>query len=219
MSSFYTYVLINSLDNKVFYVGKGSGKRADKHVRMAKGESQNRNKNPKLYNKINKIERGGGEVIVELVFESDCEQDALDKEIEFIAEIGLENLTNLTAGEEGTTYPNGFTDEHRINMSKAKKGKTYPHMFQPKTKQTKQKMSKSTKGKEGYWKGKKLTEETKRKMSETHKGNKFSEEHKKNLSEAHKGKASGKIDYVTPQEVKDKISKSLKNKRKQNSGY
>jgi len=33
-SGFYVYFLINPLNNKVFYVGKGIGKRAWQHLKM-----------------------------------------------------------------------------------------------------------------------------------------------------------------------------------------
>ena len=29
---FYVYILINSLNNEIFYVGKGSGNRKDQHI-------------------------------------------------------------------------------------------------------------------------------------------------------------------------------------------
>ncbi len=38
---FYIYCLISSLDEKVFYVGKGSGKRMYSHVRIAKSNGVN----------------------------------------------------------------------------------------------------------------------------------------------------------------------------------
>ncbi|RLI99135.1 MAG: hypothetical protein DRP08_07560, partial [Candidatus Aenigmatarchaeota archaeon] len=56
---FYVYKLITS-DDELIYVGKGSGNRMNKHSQIAMGNSINRTKNPKLYNKIRKIINDGG---------------------------------------------------------------------------------------------------------------------------------------------------------------
>ena len=53
---FYVYFL-KSDDNKIIYVGKGSGDRMYKHIHIANGKSVNRSKNLKLYNKISSIRK------------------------------------------------------------------------------------------------------------------------------------------------------------------
>ena len=80
MKTYYTYVLIDSRTNKVFYVGKGSGNRMYKHIQISKGESICRNRNKKLYNKIQKIIATGNNVISFKVFENEDEHLTLEYE-------------------------------------------------------------------------------------------------------------------------------------------
>ncbi len=69
---YYTYKLISSLDDKVFYVGKGSGNRCLIHLKIA--NSNKCGKNRKLYNKIRKILKSGGSVVIEKVYETYIEK-------------------------------------------------------------------------------------------------------------------------------------------------
>ena len=169
---FYVYKLVTS-DNEVIYVGKGSGNRMYKHAKIAMGNSINRTKNPKLYNKIKKIINNGGFVVPEIVFKSTSENDCLNEEIKLIKEIGLQNLCNLTSGGEGTS---GYTlsEETRGKMSQAKKqqwknGRTISSKHKEKLLENPQLFKK---GHNGYWKDKSLSEETKMKMSQAKKGKK-----------------------------------------------
>ena len=177
MKSYYTYVLIDSTTNKIFYVGKGSGNRMYKHIQISKGKSICRNINKKLYNKIQKIITNGNNIISLKVFENDDENLTLEYEKKLILELGIENLCNLTLGGEGTSYPDGFTEEHKQNMSNAKLGKKR----KPITDEARENMSNAQLGHLGYWKDKKLTEETKSLMSLSHKDISFTDEHKENI--------------------------------------
>jgi hypothetical protein len=162
-TKFYVYQLKTS-NGEIFYIGKGNGDRMYKHIRISKGNSINKSKNPKLYNKISNELRRGGYITPEILFESESENECLVKEIELISKIGKENLCNLTDGGEGTS---GYklSEETKRKMSLSKIGKK--RIF---TDEHKQHLSKSLTGKIGYWRGKKLSEETKRKMSENGKG-------------------------------------------------
>lgn len=95
---YYVYVLINSLDNKIFYVGKGTGDRVDRHIKLANSGST-----LYVHKKIRKILGNNGTVIPEIVFKTDLESKALEKEVELIAFYGRKNLTNLTDGGEGSS--------------------------------------------------------------------------------------------------------------------
>ncbi len=169
---FYVYKLITS-DDEVIYVGKGSGNRMNKHMQIAMGNSINRTKNPKLYNKIKKIINNGGFIKSEVVFESTSETDCLSEEVKIIGEIGLENLCNLTIGGEGTS---GYflSEETRMKMSEAKKKQWKDG--RKITKKHKEKLLENPQlfktGHDGYWKDKSLSEETRMKMSEAKKGKK-----------------------------------------------
>lgn len=194
MKKYYTYQLLSSIDNIVFYIGKGSGRRCYQHISIATGNSKARNKNPKLYNKIISILNDGGTIIIEKLLETPIEKDALDNEIKLISEIGIENLCNLTFGGEGTSYPNGFSDSHRLNISKSKLGDLHPMKKKVFTDEDRDIISKRTKKlyDDGilipYFKGKNHSSETKKKMSKSHIGKDFTEEHRRNLSRALSGR-------------------------------
>ena len=160
---FYTYQL-ETADGEIFYIGKGSGNRMYKHIQIARGDSQNRKRNLKLYNKISSEIANGGFIISNVVFRSDDEKECHEKEIKLISEIGKSKLCNLTDGGEGTS---GYTlsEEHKRKISSARKG--IKRIF---TEEHKRNISKAAKGRVSYWKGKKLPEETKRKMSISAKG-------------------------------------------------
>lgn len=207
---FYVYKLKTN-DDITIYIGKGSGNRLHKHLQIARGNSKNREKNPKLYNKISSVIKNGGYVKPEIIFESVDEQECFDKEKILINEIGLENLCNLSEGGEGGTsgLKSEFSEDHKRKISEAKK-EYWSNISDNKRKEISDKISKSVSkslmGHESYWKGKKLPEETKRKMSEAKKGKKFSKEHRRKISEALKGRKLSKTH-------KENISKSQKENR------
>jgi hypothetical protein len=95
---FYIYTLSDDADGVPFYVGKGTGRRIYCHGT----EAENGHKCPKC-SKIRKIWREGRAVKVSFVYQTDVEWRAFKKEKELIAELGSENLTNLTGGGEGRT--------------------------------------------------------------------------------------------------------------------
>jgi hypothetical protein len=164
---FYVYHLKSSLDNKIFYIGKGSGNRMYKHLQIATGNNDNqRSKNPHLYNKILKILNEGGHIIYEKVFITDNETLAYESEVKEIEKYGLANLTNISVGGLGGFRGVEWTPERRKKLSESKKGI-------PRSLETKKKISNSLKGKptgNSYWKGKTLSDETKNKMSNSGKG-------------------------------------------------
>ena len=95
---YYCYILINSITNKPFYVGKGTGRRMYMHQWM----SENKNHyNKHLENTINMILKNGGKIIYNVILESNLESECLSKEIEMINVIGNKNLCNLTDGGDG----------------------------------------------------------------------------------------------------------------------
>lgn len=101
----------------------------------------------------------------------------------------MDNLCNLTLGGEGTSYSNGFTDEHKKNISNAKIGKTRFVSDEEKLKMSERvKELYASEKLTAYFKNKKLSEKTKQKMSEAHKNIIFSIEHKNNLSKSLSGR-------------------------------
>lgn len=179
MNVYYTYELIDSRTNLVFYVGKGKNKRMYWHYHSIKNNVKTKNTNPKLRNKILSIIKNGGSVLYNKIIAND-EQSAFNKEIELIKyhkENGI-NLCNLTNGGEGIS---GFTYKHTQEtkdiISNALKDK--PKSEEHKKQLSLSKLEKPTK----YW----LNKE-------------FSNDHKEKLSISAKNKPA-----VT-QETKDKIS-------------
>ena len=92
---YYVYELVNSLDGKTFYVGKGKDRRMFIHEHRARRGHAEKGENPKLRNKIKSIWTKGGMVIHKQIFSTDSDVQAYEKEIERIKELGLQNLCNL----------------------------------------------------------------------------------------------------------------------------
>lgn len=212
-NKYYTYKLISSINGEVFYIGKGSGDRCQRHLKIAIGKSKSKSKNPKLYNKINDILSKEGEIIIEKVLETNIEKDALDMEVYLINEIGIENLCNLTLGGEGTSYPNGFSDKHKFNISQSKLNN---HWVKYKIFTDDEKKVISERVKElyrigklvPYFKGKNHTKETNDKMSKSHLNKEFSITHKENLSKSLSGR-----------KLTDEHKKNLSQSHKNNYNY
>ena len=94
MKKYYTYLLTDSLNNKVFYVGKGQGDRAYQHTKEALRNSSNISNKIKNQ-KILEIYQNGGKVIERIYERFDDEMEALKQEEVLIDMYGIDNLTNF----------------------------------------------------------------------------------------------------------------------------
>jgi hypothetical protein len=94
---YYVYELADPRDGKVFYVGKGKGRRINQHVQEAKSGKIG---NPFKLDHIREILRAGHKVTERIVSSGLTEQDALRMEREHIASYGIGSLTNIAAGTE-----------------------------------------------------------------------------------------------------------------------
>lgn len=149
--SYYVYQLVNPKTNMPFYVGKGSGNRAELHLKF-------RDKNNNYYkDKIIKdlLAEGLKPTIEYLYLNILDEKQAYELEEKIIKTIGLENLTNILLGpappskkgwkpstetlKKRSQSLKGIprTDEWKQNLSKAKIGKNNP-MFGKKVPCTKE---------------------------------------------------------------------------------
>lgn len=106
----YVYSHIRKDNNKCFYIGKGTGKRAWSTYK----------RNNYWNNIVNKCD-----YYVKILIDGISETKALELERDFISQIGLENLTNVQEGGQG-----GFSHTHTPEiiarraktLSKRKKG-------------------------------------------------------------------------------------------------
>ncbi len=90
----YVYLLIDPRDKKdpkVFYIGKGSGKRPEDHLKEKLSEKAK-------HQKIKEIQDSGHKVKIEFLRTGLTAQEALDIEAAAIDLLGKDNLTNLQLG-------------------------------------------------------------------------------------------------------------------------
>lgn len=190
---YYVYKLIDPRDNKIFYVGKGSGDRAYVHQIF-----RDSNKNNHKDNKIRQIQSEGSDVIVEFEYTGlTDEQEAYDLETALIESIGIDNLTNICMGSnppsrKGSTLV--FTEQHKKNLSKALKGKkkSTPPWNKGKTTQNDKRVAQSAEKRSQVGNchqiGKKRNPKTIEKIKEKLTGRKMTAEQKSKMKKAKKGK-------------------------------
>ncbi len=175
---YYIYLLINSLDEQVFYVGKGFERRMYWHKSHAlKGSHHNKH----LQNKIRKLLQEGGKIIYQKIFESEDEKLVFEWERETIKKIGFENLCNLTEGGEGSSgflhSADSIQKMKRIAASRNWIGDKNPNFGGGNwSKESKRKFSEfkklNTLAEKNSFFGKSHSEEARLKMSESRKGEK-----------------------------------------------
>ena len=185
MKTFYTYELIDSRTNLVFYIGKGSNNRMYVHYNAI--INNNKITNNKLENKIRSIYKNNGYIIYNKI-EALNEQDAFDTEIELIKFYRNQNLDlcNLTDGGEGIsghTFKHSKETKEKISLRLKGKEKTEEHINE--LKKAKKDNINNTK----YWKNKKFDNKHKEKLSISAKNRqKMSDETKQKISKNNKSK-------------------------------
>ena len=158
---YYVYLLINSLDDKIFYVGKGCGSRIYAYVSQSK---YGKHYNEHLSRKIIKILENGGTIIYKKIHKSNNENYVYKKEIEIIKKIGLGNLCNKTLGGEGAKGMK-HSEEYCKIISERLKNRVLSDYTKLKISENHHDVS----GKNNPMYNRNHTEETRRKISETRK--------------------------------------------------
>src|SRR5882762_2402141 len=181
----YVYALAypDSMGGRIFYIGKGSGRRIKWHEVEARS---GKDENPYKCNVIRKILSEGKEVVKTILAYFASEKDAFEYEIALI--FFMDGLTNLNNGGEGQSNP---SEEIRRKMSESHK----KLVVSKKTREKRRVMMLGNNISKGVVK----TEETRQKLSKAHKGRIVSEKTRAKLSEVNKGKRLG-------EETKRKIS-------------
>ena len=128
-TKFYVYELWNPIKNEIFYVGKShyqnNRSRLDDHLKEAQQVINLKRKSNHKINTIIKILREGYDIDFRIVYETNSEPDAFNKEMELINHYGRRDLktgplTNLTAGGEGVrnyVRPNWLKKLYSIKFS------------------------------------------------------------------------------------------------------
>lgn len=189
---FYVYAHVRRDAGCVFYIGKGSGRRAF--------VTNRRNAH---WNAI--VAKHGYDVV--FVKSGLTEQEAMDLEIEKIREIGLDNLCNMTIGGDGATgfkmneqqkavliknlTGRVFSPESRAKISKALSGRVRDRRVVEEhaerirgRKLSPEHVQKIVNGLTGRI----VSQETREKIAKSHTGRKASQDARENMSKAHTGK-------------------------------
>ena len=112
---YYVYLLINPITNKIFYVGKGKGKRIESHVKRAKmGLIDNEPKYTEIMSIINT-----GLKPIEFIFQDNMlENNAFMLEGFLIKSLKEFGLTNISSGTATNTYKSKVEFERMISRLK-----------------------------------------------------------------------------------------------------
>lgn len=160
---FYTYAHLTEDTNQIFYIGKGTNRRAFE---------RGKDRNPHWASIVNKH---GYYATILAYWKTEAEAYEHEKLlIASLKDIGY-NLTNKTPGGEGIPKGYKFSEETKRNMSLS-------HIGSKRTEETKKKMSASSAWR-GHtyvtpgFNGHKHTEESRKKMSVARKGSKQSPDH------------------------------------------
>ena len=117
VEGFYVYLLIDSRDKKIFYVGKGKGKRMHAHVVET---THGRIANSAKSDKINEILGAGAEVLERVIFTTKRESVAFTVERFLIDRLKEHGLTNIVRGVVTNNQAKARELEHRLKHMKSR---------------------------------------------------------------------------------------------------
>jgi len=204
-SDYYVYALTYPC-GEIFYIGKGRGDRAERHLKY-------RIHNNYVAHVIAQIREEELEPMVKKIRESLTNEEACELEKQLISEYGYRitggSLCNLHPGGQGGRPKEVWTEEQRNKISLSKLGKKL-------SEETRRKMSEHMLGNTRLL-GHKHSEETRLKISTSSKGRKLSEEAIENIRNAKLGdknpmygKPSPRRGVTLSEETKRKLSEAAK---------
>ena len=203
MNDFYVYGHFKTGKDTPFYIGKGTGRRA--WVKSGRSEYWNRVVNKYGYE-------------VKLLVENLTEENAYEKEKELIAEVGLDNLTNVLEGGEGMSseYAQKRSQDPnwRKNVKEAAQKRSQDPNWRKNVKEANQKTAQNPKWRkkmEGVYKSK----EYRRKQKEGAQKRSQDPEYRKNLKEAIKNRTQDPEWRRKQKEAAQKRSQDPEWRRKQ----
>lgn len=180
---YYVYILVNSLDDDIIYVGKGQKQRMFTHRRHAVNHDEPGKKNKFLFFEIKNIIKLGGDVKAIKIYENLDESAALEKEAEVIAFIGIDNLCNICEYGGGGT-PNKNSEEYdqfveRSSQSAKKRWNDPAYRERMMTIRAEQGIN--MRGQNHPMYGKTHSDESKEKMKNASKGKKWTEQQREKI--------------------------------------
>lgn len=150
--SYYVYQLVNPIDNKPFYIGKGTGNRAQHHLREKTVID-----NVYKQNKIDYIRSQGYEPRIEIIAENIIDENLAYKiETEMIKKYGRKGY------DEGGILTNICLS----NLPPSHKGKTYEEIYGDRAEEQRRKRHQLQLDAGGWFKGRRHTDESKKKISQ-----------------------------------------------------
>ncbi len=168
----------------------------------------------------NAVKKYGAENFkVTMIDTAESKQELNQKEIYYIAKYNAQtdpNFYNISAGGDcGVGGPkfkgHKHSEESKQRISKSCKGNLNGFYGKHHNKDTRKIMSEKRRQRI-------TTDETRAKMSASRKGKKFTEEHKRKISEAQRGHKGNNWGKHISDDVKQKISNTLKNQKWMNNG-
>lgn len=133
---YYVYLLVDPRDERVFYVGKGTGSRCFSHVREAKTTTGDSKGDYEKLTTIRNIEQDGHEVRIEILRHTLTEEEAFHLEAAAMDLLGFSDLTNrvvghgtrergrMTVDDANAQYgarPVEFDPEHRVILIRSQR--------------------------------------------------------------------------------------------------
>lgn len=176
MNIYYVYALSDPENEWPFYIGKGYGDRAKRHLGLT-----TRGVNKYKDAEIDRIRLAGREPTITFIFENLLEDEALKEEEKLIEHIGRAivgegPLVNLMPG--GIGFTGKHSEETKLKISISKRGQLPWITGRTHSLAIRAKLRESHLGKIGPWAGKQRSEVTKERIRATLTGRTQSEEHK-----------------------------------------